>query len=232
MSSPPVRMQAVPQADSAMVRGPVAVLLQMVLDQGMGRGPAERHAAGVGTARCRRSIEVAPGRQHLGPAAGGRTRRAGGDEAAVETGQECCRLAQAPLRRRRRPADRGREVVEHGPRLPPAEIGRPRPGHRAPGPACRAAPPCRPPSAMVPGIIELTARRQGSWAGPGRSELGVERIEAVQREVGGEGPGQGGLGGGTGPRGRRSERQEEVGAAMAVAGCGPRRAARRGSAAP
>ena len=76
MSSPPVRMLAVPQAESASARRIVAVLLGVALDQQPGGMPAElpgrrgRHRAGIDR------IEIAPGRQHLGPAAARRAARA------------------------------------------------------------------------------------------------------------------------------------------------------------
>ena len=86
-SSPPVRMLAVPQAESATARGHSPVLLDVALDQQRRRPPAEmpggrgRHGARVDRE------EVAPGRQHVRTAAGRRAARSGLDEPAIERTQ-------------------------------------------------------------------------------------------------------------------------------------------------
>ncbi len=113
MSSPPVRMLAVPQADSAMPRRVGAVLLGMALDEQPRRMPAElpgrrgRHGAGVDANRnCARS--AAP------PAGRGSARRTG---RARRSGRRARRAAPA-ISAAPQAATAGRRVA-----LDPAEDG-------------------------------------------------------------------------------------------------------------
>ena len=119
----------------------VAVLLGIALDQQAGRMPAElpgrrgRHRAGVDR------VEIAPGRQHLGPAAARRAARAGRDEAAVEPGQQGGDLGGAAGRHRRPqcPFD----PAEHGGGAVPCRVAARRRRRPAAAPEPPAARPCR-----------------------------------------------------------------------------------------
>ena len=101
MSSPPVRMFAVPQAESAIARRVDAVFLGVTLEQQRRRFPAElpgglgRHGAGVDR------IEIAAGRQYLGPAAARRAGGPGRHETPVEPGEKPCEFGRAASRDRR-----------------------------------------------------------------------------------------------------------------------------------
>jgi hypothetical protein len=90
-------MLAVPQADSA-TRSELP-------------GRLGRHRARVDRE------EIAAGRQHLGPAAARRTGRTGGDEPAIEAGQQACDFGAAAARDNR--PQMALDPIEHHAGLPP-----------------------------------------------------------------------------------------------------------------
>ena len=183
MSSPPVRMLAVPQAESATRARIVAVLLRVALDQQLRRFPAElpgrrrRHRAGVDR------IEIAPGRQHLGPAAARRARRAGRHEAAVEPGEQAGDLGRR--RRRRRPgAGRCVDPVEHGAGLP-VQRRRRRAQRLAARPSARCARRLQPLDRVAGACATAPSPASAAGRGPGprRGEIGgrADRSRARDR---------------------------------------------------
>ena len=112
ISSPPVRMFDVPQALRRHRARPVAVGLGIVLDQKLGRSPAElpsgsrRHLARV------HRVEVPARRQHVRAPARGRPRRPRRHEAAVQRGEQTRRLGVGARVQRR--ADGLLHLAQHG----------------------------------------------------------------------------------------------------------------------
>ena len=118
ISSPPVRMLAVPQAESARRARIVAMLLAWRSISSSADFQPSCQAAGRRHGAAVERVEIAPGRQHLGPPARRRARRSGRDEAAVRA------LRALP---RSRP-----------PRMPRVPAGRAPRSSRAPR-ACRSS---------------------------------------------------------------------------------------------
>ena len=148
---------------------PFAMDLQVTLDQQRRRFPAERpgrrrrHGAGIDR------IEIAPGRQHVRPAARRRAGRAGGDEAPVERRQRAGDFGRAAGRDRR--GDMPGNFSKHGSRGAPAGLGT---AARDKVERQRLQP--------LDGIAIGAPRRRGGQrggfgAGPGIAEHAVERIE-------------------------------------------------------
>ena len=120
--------------------GPVS--LQILLDHQPGRAPAQLPGCrrGHGTAIDR--VEIAPGRQNLGPTSGRCPAGPGWHTPSVQPGKQARQL-KLPARHHRRPQP-GLDLRQHRPRCRP---GRPPPALRprpAAGPGTPAARPCRP----------------------------------------------------------------------------------------
>ena len=206
MSSPPVRMLAVPQADSATWRGQSPCVLQIAA-----RAPApadlpaqlpgrrRRHGAAVDR------IEIAAGRQHVGPAAGrrpararARTRRpssprsrpASSSRPQAVDGRRAAALERASTAARRRPAPARQPVA-----------ARP-----AAGPAAPAARPCRPRCARRRRARQAPpgAARPGRQVAPSGSQSERRDRAASARSSEASPPSPA-------PRGRRSQRHQQVG---------------------
>ncbi len=164
---------------------PVAMRLQMPLDQHLGRLPAQRpggrrrHGAAVDR------VEVAPRRQHVRPPPRRRARRPGRDEPPVEPGQQRRALGRAAG------AD-GRQNVAAAPPPAPPRVARPGrrslAGHQPAPPAPPAAPPRRRSSDRPRwGVRRLRRRRPSASEGRGeacRSSVAdgqVAQCRAVRR---------------------------------------------------
>ena len=100
MSSPPVRMLEVPQAERPMAFGIAAEILEVAGEQVLGRFLAERPGGGRGHGAVVERIEIAPGGQDIEPPARRRAGGAGRDEAAVEARRAARRSRCGPQARR------------------------------------------------------------------------------------------------------------------------------------
>ena len=163
------------------------MLLAVALDEERGRLPAEppgdggRDGAGID------GVEVAPRRQHVGPAAGRGAGRAGLEEAPVEGGQH------PPELRLRTRLDRGPDPLvdlpQHGPGSRPRRRTRTDPADERTGERLEpfdgvaGGPPrtCR--------TVERVRERGGTRPAPPRSEVAVQGVESFEPEVAGERPG-------------------------------------------
>ena len=159
--------------------------LEIVLDHQFGRAPAQlpggrrRHRAAVDR------VEVPPGRQHLGPAAGRRTTGSGRHAPAVQPGEQARQLVgPAGLNRRAQPpVDR----LEHGTGRGPAGLRRCLARHQS---ARQELQPLHRVALRAPGAG--TRQHGGTGSAPGLAQYRPERVP-LQLEIGRECPQQRGL---------------------------------------
>ena len=189
MSSPPVRMLAVPQADSATCRGPVAVRLQIAARRPArptaspaARPPASARRGCRPSRSCGRSAAPRAGRGSAprsarAPRAGRRARAAG---------------PRSPPRRRRRAAGRSRRSIscQHRRRRRPARARLPARRRPAARPAAPDARPCRRRSASGPGRAPAAA---GPRARPRHRRASAPSGSQSEPEIGCQRPQQRGV---------------------------------------
>ena len=180
----------------------------------------------VGTARVSIEIEIAAGRQYLGPAAARRAGRAGRHEPPVEPGEQPRDFGGAAAARP--PAANGARSS----RAPRGSAASPVLGvhlarRPAAAPALPAARPYRRRSAMAPAAGETLAGR-----GPVHGSARIERQRVgAEAEIGGQGAQQRGILRAR-AAGRAGESDQQLRRAARPRGFAQRRAARRGSAIP
>ena len=180
------------------------MLLPVALDEPLRRLPAEppggrgRHRAGVDR------VEVAPGREHLGPAAGRGAGGAGLEEPALEGGEHALDLGR-PARLDRGP-DAPVRLLQHRPGSAPRRRARTAPADEGAGERFQALdgiagrPPRRrsavqgvQPVQAVQGVqgVQGARERRGAGPRPRGPEVAVEGVEPVEPEVTGERPREG-----------------------------------------
>ncbi len=186
---------------------PGAVALQVLLDHEPGRAPAElpggrrRHGAAVDR------VEVAAGRQDLGPPAGRGTARAGCHAATVEARQQAGELGSTAVRERR--AKMPLDGLQDGTGGRPAGF---RPGLAGDQPAGEQLQALDRVAFGPPGAGAGQHRR--ARAGPRLAEGGPEGVP-VERQIGGQGPQQRRVAGLAAPSRHARQGHQQVGERVA-----------------